>query len=142
MRVLAGSHDGFLIDDIVQQRSARRSHRMQQLHRIAYAREARFVGWQGARPVGGPVRKRTCDRYQRKKMNLPGHVLCRPVFEAWLFLGQALFTHQALNFCRGASHDSLGTIPNRRVIRVATEQAKLLREFGPQRLLRARYVER
>ena len=43
MRVLAGLHDGFRIDDTVQQRSTCRSLRMQQLHVLVYAREARFV---------------------------------------------------------------------------------------------------
>jgi hypothetical protein len=75
-------------------------------------------------------------------MNPPGHVHWRRAFEAWPLLGQAFSYVLTLNFCRGASQDFFGTIPNRRVIRVATAQAKLLREFHPQRLLRACYVER
>jgi len=43
VRVLAGSHDGFLVDDIVQRPLARRAHWVPQLHGIVYSREARFV---------------------------------------------------------------------------------------------------
>src|SRR6266567_8490008 len=93
VRVLAGSHNRSFPHAIVQGRSTRCGERVKQSNIIRYSRDTGFVGWQGSRPAGRPVRKRPCDRYQRKrkKMNLPGHVYCRRAFEAWLLLGQAFY---------------------------------------------------
>jgi hypothetical protein len=72
-RVVARSHDGTLVDHVVERGPVRSVVHVHQLHVILYLRYARFVGRSGVEPIRVPADKRR-DHYQSEEAKLPIHV--------------------------------------------------------------------